>query len=331
MATPSVVAHVQMSVGAVNDKIPPPKPVLPVGVPKLGGLLPKPALSNERLENLQTNPIIGLPGFSKGLPLPSEDAKEDTNKPVIRRSRLRIKEDPVAAVDNTWTIERITTEAVPEGWEKVFAEAKHELKQISDLLVKDNEAIGGCYVPDAANVFRAFRLTPLNKVRVVIVGQDPYYQIRNDGQPVAQGLAFSTPRGEPIQASLRNIFTEVKNCYPDFQYPSHGCLDAWAQQGVLLLNISLTTRPGTANAHGKYMMWMPLLVRVFNAIAKANPTCIYVLWGREAQKIRSKIGDKSIVLEAAHPSPQSVTNFYGCKHFRMINERLLGNPINWQV
>ncbi|CAH6418332.1 Uracil-DNA glycosylase [uncultured virus] len=301
---------------------------LPGEGPKLPGTLPAlsalPGTLKPRLNFVREEALVSLlPPVSGGSGAAEPKPFERADKPVERPK-----------VDDGWTIARIAEEAPPPSWEHVFKEAKAELANISTLLEEDNARIGNHFVPRKCNVFRAFELTRLQDVRVVIWGQDPYHTILDTGECIAQGLSFSVPYGNAIPPSLQNIFKEIKNCYPDFQYPSHGCLDAWARQGVLLLNSSLTTQPGTAGAHSKYMLWMPFMARVAAAIAKVNPTCIHVMWGKEAQKVRSLgiLGEKSQFLEASHPSPFSASRgFFGCKHFAIINKLLKGTPINWQL
>ncbi|CAH6418385.1 Uracil-DNA glycosylase [uncultured virus] len=232
-------------------------------------------------------------------------------------------------IDNRWTVEQLATQAPPAGWLNLFQAERKTLKTISDFLVQDNKACQCHFVPDSADVFRAFELTPLKEVRVVIVGQDPYHTVRKAG-PIADGLAFSVRPGVGLPPSLRNIFMEVKAEYPSFVFPQSGSLIKWAQQGVLLLNMSLTTRPGTAGAHKT--LWATFMNKVLASIVAANPDCIYVLWGKEAQKLERGLPAGSRVLKAAHPSPYSAdSGFFGCNHFRLINAYLKDRPIDWQL
>lgn len=228
------------------------------------------------------------------------------------------------------TIEQIAS-VPPPSWEAVFAAAKNEIKHASDMVL-EKEKVEGPSFPNREDVFAAFHKTPLNKVKVVILGQDPYPQHDATGtRPRAVGLSFSVRKGDAIPSSLKNIFTELKNSVPGFAEPAHGDLSHWAEQGVLLLNTCLTVQPGFPGSHG--VIWHGFIKHVFLALAAVNPKCIYVLWGKEAQKWAPKVGQKSIILEAAHPSGLSANRgFFGCNHFVLVNQHLLAQGkegINW--
>lgn len=235
-------------------------------------------------------------------------------------------------IDQTWSIEKISKEGCPRGWERVFKDAESELRDISQIL-EDEEKIYGAYYPLKKDIFRAFEVTPLHKVKVVIVGQDPYYKRGYDGNPVAMGMSFSVNRGTPIPPSLRNIYKEIKDTVNNFNVPNHGDLTEWAKQGVLLLNICLTVRDGEAGSHGE--LWLGFINKVLDAIMAENPQCIYVCWGKESLKIKKFLDTRAIVFESGHPSGHSASKyFFGNNHFNLINEKLtqLGkDPINWQL
>ena len=240
-----------------------------------------------------------------------------------------------APVDQTWTVERIAAEAPPITWEKVFEDAKAELHDISTIL-DEQERTYGQYYPLKRDIFNAFNYTPLNQVKVVILGQDPYHQTINVGGaavPRAVGLSFSVRREDAIPSSLQNIYTEIANTVRGFAKPDHGDLREWARQGVLLLNPCLTVRPGMAGSHGD--IWLGFINKVFKAIAAVNPNCVFLLWGREAQKVKTMLGDRSVVLEAAHPSGLSARRgFFGCNHFNLANDALIRQGkvgINWRI
>jgi uracil-DNA glycosylase len=166
--------------------------------------------------------------------------------------------------------------------------------------------------PEIANVFRAFELTPLNDLRVVILGQDPYH---DDEQ--AHGLSFSVRPGVKLPPSLRNIYKELQFDL-GIEVASHGCLDAWARQGVILLNTVLTVRAHEANSHrGKG--WEVFTARVIEVI-KQRPHVAFVLWGKPAREIAGTIDDRHLVIESAHPSPLSAyRGFFGSRPFSQIN------------
>lgn len=246
-----------------------------------------------------------------------------------------VQEEKLVVPGADWSVERIVKEAAPRGWLSVFQASQAELIKISNLLIKDHKEFGP-FLPPRAKLFNAFHLTPLEDVRVVIIGQDPYHSLDDQtGDPIAQGLSFSVAHGMKVPPSLRNIFTEIKNCYPEFKTPTHGCLEAWAKQGVLMLNSCLTVRQGTAGCHSEYSLWMPFVIKVLDAISKVRPNCIYVMWGAHAQKLQQHLNGASIKLTSAHPSPYSAERgFFGCKHFKTINTHLTKDPkgpINWQI
>ncbi|MBS3905201.1 MAG: uracil-DNA glycosylase [Simkania sp.] len=197
----------------------------------------------------------------------------------------------------------------------------------------DQEKAGGKEVyPPESLVFQAFLKTPWERVRVVIVGQDPYH-----GPRQAQGLSFSVPKGVPLPPSLQNIFKELKDDL-GVAKPEHGCLISWAEQGVLLLNATLTVRRGEPQSHAG-MGWERFTDVVIDKIASREKPAIFVLWGKSAQEKCQKIPPESlsrhIVLKAAHPSPYSAhQGFFGCKHFSKINQILQQSgqsPIDWTL
>ena len=235
-------------------------------------------------------------------------------------------------VDQTWSIENVA-KLYPPTWEEVFASASNELRDVSQIL-DEQERTFGTYFPLKRHIFNAFHYTQLSNVKVVIIGQDPYHQsivVGNESLPRSVGMSFSVRREDSIPSSLQNIYTELSNTVHGFVRPTHGDLTHWALQGVLMLNTCLTVRPGKPGSHGD--IWLGFVNKVFRAIAKANPRCIYLLWGKEAQKLRPMLGDKSVVLEAAHPSGLSARRgFFGCSHFTLVNEHLVRQGkigINW--
>jgi len=238
-------------------------------------------------------------------------------------------------VDQSWTIEKIAREARPITWEAVFEDAMNELSDVSQILEKDEVTYGSFY-PLKKDIFSAFHYTTLNNVKVVIIGQDPYHQsvyINGKTVPRATGLSFSVRQEDAIPSSLQNIYTELCNSVRGFRKPDHGDLREWSRQGVLLLNTCLTVRPHKPGSHGD--IWLGFINKVFKAIALANPYCIFLLWGREAQKIKPMLGERSVILEAAHPSGLSARRgFFGCNHFNLVNESLLNQGkigINWRI
>lgn len=183
--------------------------------------------------------------------------------------------------------------------------------------------------PPDAEVFNAFAQTPFEKVRVVILGQDPYHGL---GQ--AHGLCFSVRRGVPVPPSLKNIFKEC-NAALGLSIPHHGDLTSWAKQGVLLLNTVLTVRAHQAHSH-RNQGWERLTDRVIEVLNEQCEGLVFVLWGSAAGKKAQMIdGGKHLVLRAPHPSPLSAyRGFFGCGHFQQINAHLEARdepPIDWSL
>lgn len=183
--------------------------------------------------------------------------------------------------------------------------------------------------PEADNIFNAFHYTPFSKVKVVILGQDPYH---NDGQ--AHGLSFSVNKNIPIPPSLLNIYKELETEL-GLYIPNNGYLKKWAEQGVLLLNAVLTVRAHQAYSHAN-MGWEKFTDFVIEALGNREEPVVFLLWGRPAQMKESLIkGRQHLVLKAPHPSPLSAyRGFFGCNHFIKTNEflRSMGSePIDWQI
>jgi uracil-DNA glycosylase len=188
-------------------------------------------------------------------------------------------------------------------------------------------AAGAHIYPKGENYFNAFNRTPLGKVKVVILGQDPYH-----GPGQAHGLCFSVPRGVAPPPSLINIYKELLADL-GLKMPAHGCLEGWAAQGVFLLNSVLTVEQGQAAAHqGKG--WEQFTDRVIAILNEQRSHLVFMLWGSYAQKKAAFVDrQKHCVLEAPHPSPLSAhRGFLGCKHFSRSNEYLRKNgqpTIDW--
>lgn len=217
----------------------------------------------------------------------------------------------------------------PSWKEQLLQEfSKPYFLQLTTFL-KTEKAAGTTIYPPGSLIFNAFTQTPFEKVKVVILGQDPYH-----GQGQAMGLSFSVPQGIPLPPSLVNIYKELNS---DLGIPisTKGDLTQWAQQGVLLLNAVLTVRANEAASHSK-IGWMEFTDSVIKKISKEKQGVVFLLWGRFAQDKQSLIDQtKHFVLKAAHPSPLSAYNgFFGCRHFSRCNEILKNEglaPIDWQL
>ena len=213
------------------------------------------------------------------------------------------------------------------GWREIFDEpsVRNGLTHLETFLAAERREFS--VFPDRSIIFRAFELTPLERVRVVILGQDPYH---DDGQ--AHGLSFSVPRGIPIPPSLRNIFRELQADL-GHQPPSHGCLDAWAAQGVLLLNTVLTVRAHAANSH-RGQGWEEITTKVLERVNQ-RPAVAFVLWGTAAARLAGALSSRHLILQSPHPSPLSAyRGFLGSRPFSRVNNffQQRGEPaLDWSV
>lgn len=181
--------------------------------------------------------------------------------------------------------------------------------------------------PPMEEIFNAFKITPLSKVKVVILGQDPYY---NQGQ--AMGLSFSVKDGIKPPPSLVNIYREISNDLNQEINISSGNLTHWAEQGVFLLNTTLTVRDGEPLSH-KGHGWEIFTDNVIRTLNENDNPKVFLLWGNNAKAKKNLITNKNhLILEAGHPSPLSARYFYGCRHFSKTNDFLIKNglkPIKW--
>ena len=218
---------------------------------------------------------------------------------------------------------------IEQSWKSALAGefGKPYFESLVRFLHKE-KAEGKTIYPPGSQIFRAFDLTPVNDLKVVILGQDPYH-----GPGQAHGLSFSVSAGVPAPPSLKNIFKEIESDlgvrmsgYPD--------LEKWARQGVLLLNAVLTVRAGAAASHSK-IGWEEFTDAVIRYISDNCEGVVFLLWGNFARS-KSVLIDRSRhhVLEAAHPSPLARGAFFGCRHFSQTNALLASRglrPIDWQL
>ncbi|WP_316803029.1 uracil-DNA glycosylase [Pedobacter nototheniae] len=196
--------------------------------------------------------------------------------------------------------------------------------------LQDEKQNGKIIYPKGTDIFNALNTTPFDKVKVVILGQDPYHGV---GQ--AHGLSFSVQRGMTVPPSLKNIYKELETDVEGFKTPNHGNLTHWAEQGALLLNATLTVRASEAGSH-QNQGWEIFTDEIIKALSQKKEHLIFLLWGKYAQQKASLIDEKKhYILTAAHPSPFSAYNgFFGSKHFSKTNQLLIQNnlkPIDWQL
>lgn len=217
---------------------------------------------------------------------------------------------------------------IEASWKKALENefGKPYFKELTDFVKKEYEK--GDVYPAPKNIFRAFELTPFDEVKVVILGQDPYH-----GAQQAIGLSFAVEKGITLPPSLRNIYKEIESDLGTPVTHTDGDLTRWAQQGVLLLNATLTVRAGAAGSHqGKG--WELFTDAVIEALSNQREHLVFILWGNYARQKGAMIDrSKHLVIESAHPSPFSAANgFFGSKPFSKTNEYLENHaekPIEW--
>lgn len=218
---------------------------------------------------------------------------------------------------------------IEAGWKAVLSD-EFEKEYFASLVafIKQELAEGKLVYPPGKLIFNAFDKTPFDKVKVVILGQDPYHNV---GQ--AHGLSFSVPEGVRPPPSLINIFKEIRNDL-GIEPPSHGNLEGWAQQGVFLLNAILTVRRAEAASHAR-AGWTFFTDAVIQKISEQKRGVVFLLWGNFARQKKALIDtSKHFVLESGHPSPMSANMFFGCKHFSQTNSILQKqglDAIDWNL
>jgi uracil-DNA glycosylase len=220
---------------------------------------------------------------------------------------------------------------IEESWKKVLA-PQFELPYFKALIqfLEAEKIKGKAIYPLAKNIFNAYNATPFQKVKVVIIGQDPYH-----GAGQAHGLCFSVQYGVKIPPSLKNIYKEIQENVPQFEIPNHGNLQTWTEQGVFLLNAILTVEANQPASHQK-KGWEQFTDATITALSNNRNGLVFLLWGNFAQQKASLIDEsKHLILRAAHPSPFSAhQGFFGCQHFSKVNEYLenqnLGK-IDWRL
>lgn len=219
---------------------------------------------------------------------------------------------------------------IASSWKVILdSEFKEDyFKQIKSFILNE-KAKGKEVYPAGKLMFNAFNLTPFEQVKVVIIGQDPYH-----GFGQAHGLSFSVPEGIKTPPSLQNIYKEIGQDL-GLPIPNHGNLEAWAKQGVLLLNAVLSVNASEPASH-KAAGWENFTNAVIYHLSQQRKNLVFLLWGRFAQEKELLIdSNKHLILKAAHPSPFSAyQGFFGCKHFSKTNDYLVSksiSPIDWSI
>lgn len=218
---------------------------------------------------------------------------------------------------------------IEQSWKNALAE-EFEKPYFAKLVrfLHEEKAAGRRIYPPGGQIFKAFELTPADKVKAVILGQDPYH-----GPGQAMGLSFSVPENVPAPPSLKNIFKEINDDL-GISMSGYPNLEKWAYQGVLMLNAVLTVRAGEAASHSG-IGWTEFTDAVIRYLSDHCDGIVFLLWGNFARSKKSLIDtSRHYVLEAAHPSPLARGAFFGCRHFSKTNEILIKEgktPIDWQL
>lgn len=218
---------------------------------------------------------------------------------------------------------------VTNDWEPILDHitATETAKKLRDFLEEEYQE--HIIYPSREDIWNAFQWTPYSKVKVVILGQDPYH-----GEGQAHGLSFSVRPGVKVPPSLKNIYKELESDL-DFKAPNHGYLKEWAKSGVLLMNTVMTVRAGQAHSH-KNKGWEIITDAIIESLNAQDHPIVFLLWGKASEEKRVLIDEgKHVVLSASHPSPFSARlSFLGSKHFSRTNELLIQSnqdPIDWQL
>jgi len=246
---------------------------------------------------------------------------------IAHRKALGLTREPPVIPPEHWDVIDQALMYPPKGWEDFMRRVAQ-----AELKIPRDKYLQSAYFPHPNDIFKAFHYVAPEHIKVVIVGQDPYHGVRPDKKPQATGLCFSVRSDEAIQPSLKTIFDEIRREYSDFSPYAQGDLTHWAQQGVLMINQSLSVAPGVPDSHDRG--WISFINAMVTEIVEKSPKAIFVLWGQKAQKIIGGIvGGRANRLEAGHPSPLNrKRDFAGCGHFKLINTYLVRHgmdPILW--
>ncbi|MBS1745458.1 MAG: uracil-DNA glycosylase [Bacteroidetes bacterium] len=219
---------------------------------------------------------------------------------------------------------------IEESWkQQIQSEFNKDYFENITEFIKTEKSQGKIIYPPGSLIFNAFEKTPFNRIKVLLLGQDPYH-----GKDQAMGLSFSVPKGVRPPPSLINIFKELHNDV-GIPIPQTGDLTLWAEQGVMLLNAALTVREGEPNAHAQ-IGWHQFTDAVIKKLSDKKNGVVFLLWGSFAQKKQELIDqNRHFILKAAHPSPYSADKgFFGCRHFSKTNQYLIQqkqDPIDWAL
>lgn len=249
-----------------------------------------------------------------------------------------IKFLPLYANDQGLNLYEMIMKRHPLSWSNFFMGAEREVRHACQMVSNETTSTGKSILPFAPNVLRAFYLTPLFMLKVVILGQDPYPGFTKQRQPKAIGVSFASDRysGE-IPDSLKTIYGELERTVENWKNPGHPDITGWGKQGVLLINTALTVEANKAGSHTGY--WKPFTEKLMDYINEQCRDVVFMLWGKHAQKAAETIfSSRHLKLDAYHPSSMNAGReefqFKGCDHFNMCNFHLADKgirPINWAV
>ncbi len=269
-------------------------------------------------------PSKKAPAKKKAAPVAKKADDESDAEPAAQTVAVVAK--PAAAIGAATPLASLL---VASDWQRVLAAhfASAAFKSLETFV--DRAYASGTIFPPRELIFNALNTTPLANVKVVIVGQDPYF---NPGQ--AMGLSFSVPRGEKVPPSLKRIYKVLEATVAGFKAPAHGDLSEWAQRGVLLLNATLTVESGKANSH-EGAGWAAVTKLVLDAVAQQKSNVVFISWGGWAQKLTKAVDrSKHLVIEDPHPSPMSGSKFLVTKPFTEANDYLVRcklTPVDWNL
>lgn len=236
------------------------------------------------------------------------------------------------AKEGAYNILSIYDKPLPAGWEKFFTDIRENLEHLQEKLFDKVEK--DQVTPSEEDVFNLFYKVSPKNIKVIIIGQDPYYssfQYKGQTYNTAVGYSFGTHPFSKVPPSLSNIFKEIRRTHDNFEY-KNGDLTPWLEQGVFMYNMALTTMKGRAEAHSE--KWRAFTNLLLDELVKLRQKPIFVLWGSHARAIKSRIGEKCPIFESGHPSPMSIRYFENNNHFVLIDEKLKEKkmtPIDWNL
>lgn len=259
-------------------------------------------------------------------PSPSSNSEAKKEEPEVKSTTTNAHSLPPQLA----RLEGTDFDFFPDGeWKDALREefSKPYFEKLMKFVAAERKA--KTVFPPQADVFSAFRYTPLPGVKAVILGQDPYI---NPGE--AHGLCFSVRRGVKVPPSLNRIYTVLKSTVPGFVQPKHGFLEEWARSGVFMPNATLTVEKGKSNSHAK-AGWQTFTDAVIATVNRRCENVVFILWGKFAQKKAAMIDrSRHLVLEGPHPSPLAGSAFLSCNHFAEANKYLVDHgkqPIDWKI